>query len=194
MEKNGITVDRRLRTSNKQIYALGDVAGGPHFTHVAGYQAGIVIRNLVFRPPAKVDYDALPWVTFTDPELAHVGLTLEKARARHGEGVRALVHRFSGLDRAVTEARAEGLLKVVATRRGRILGCSILAPAAGEMIGLWALAIARGASMRDLSGLVLPYPTYGEAARLVAGEWYKPTLFSHRTRRLVSLLRRLPQF
>lgn len=190
----GIGTDARLRTSNRHIYAIGDIAGGPQFTHVAAYHAGIVIRNLAFRLPAKVDYRALPWVTFTDPELAHAGLTLEAARKEHGDRVQSLVQPFKGLDRAIVEGRTGGLLKVVADRRGKILGCSIAAPGAGELIGLWALCIAKGMRLRDLAGLVLPYPTFSEISRQAAGEWYKPTLFSDRTRRIVKLLRKLPAF
>ncbi|MBA3447170.1 MAG: FAD-dependent oxidoreductase [Pseudaminobacter sp.] len=190
----GIRTDARLRTSNRRIYAIGDIAGGPQFTHIAGYHAGIVIRNLAFRLPAKVDYRALPWVTFTDPELAHVGLTLDAARKEHGDHVESLVHPFKGLDRAVAEGRNEGLLKVVAGKGGKILGCSIVAPGAGELIGLWVLAIAKGMKLRDLTGLILPYPTFSEISKQAASEWYKPSLFSDRTRQIVRLLQKLPAF
>lgn len=190
----GITVDARLRTRNRRIYAIGDAAGGPQFTHVAGYHAGIVVRNIAFRLPAKVDYLALPWVTYTDPELAHVGLTLAESRARQGDGVKALELPFTGVDRAVAEGRTEGRIKVVADRGGRILGCSIVGPGAGELIGFWGLAIDRRLKLRHLAGLVLPYPTYSEISKQAAGEWYKPSLFSDRTRWLVRLLGKLPAF
>ena len=190
----GITVDARLRTSNRRIYAIGDAAGGPQFTHVAGYHAGIVVRNIAFRLPARVDYRALPWVTYTDPELAHVGLTLAEARARHGDRAQFLMLPFTGLDRAVAERRTEGSIKVVADRGGRILGCSIVGAGAGELIGLWALAIDRRLTLRHIAGLVLPYPTYSEIGKQVAGAWYKPSLFSDRTRWLVRLIGKLPVF
>jgi pyruvate/2-oxoglutarate dehydrogenase complex dihydrolipoamide dehydrogenase (E3) component len=190
----GITVDARLRTTNRRIYAIGDVAGGPQFTHVAGYHAGIVVRNIAFRLPARVDYRALPWVTYTDPELAHVGLTLVEARSRHGDGAQSLILPFTGLDRAVAERRTEGLVKVIADKAGRVLGCSIVGPGAGELIGLWALAIDRRLKLRHLAGLVLPYPTYSEIGKQVAGAWYKSSLFSDRTRWLVRLLGKLPAF
>ncbi|WP_416357780.1 dihydrolipoyl dehydrogenase family protein [Aureimonas phyllosphaerae] len=192
--RQGIHVDKRLRTSNRRIHAVGDCTGGPQFTHVAGYHAGIVIRNLAFRLPAKVDYGALPWVTYTDPELAHVGMTLATARARHGDGVRCLTKSMGNLDRAVAEGRRQGLLKVVALPNGRILGCSIVGPGAGELIGLWALAIAKGLKLRDVASLVLPYPTLSEVSKQAAGDWYSPALFSDRTRRLVSMLRKLPRW
>ncbi len=190
----GITVDARLRTSNRRIYAIGDAAGGPQFTHIAGYHAGIVVRNIAFRLPSRVDYRALPWVTYTDPELAHVGMTLAEARARHGDGARSLSLPFTGLDRAVAERRTEGLIKVVADKGGRVLGCSIVGPGAGELIGLWALVIDRRLTLRHVAGLVLPYPTYSEIGKQVAGAWYKPSLFSDRTRWLVRLIGRLPAF
>jgi pyruvate/2-oxoglutarate dehydrogenase complex dihydrolipoamide dehydrogenase (E3) component len=190
----GITVDARLRTSNRRIYAIGDAAGGPQFTHIAGYHAGIVVRNIAFRLPARVDYRALPWVTYTDPELAHVGLTLAEARDRHGDAAQSLMLPFTGLDRAVAERRTEGLIKVVADKGGRVLGCSIVGPGAGEFIGLWGLAIDRRLKLRHLAGLVLPYPTYSEIGKQAAGAWYKPSLFSDRTRWLVRLLGKLPAF
>lgn len=190
----GITVDGRLRTSNRRIYAIGDAAGGPQFTHVAGYHAGIVVRNIAFRLPARVDYRALPWVTYTDPELAHVGQTLAAARESHGDAAQALMLPFTGLDRAVAEGRTEGLVKVIADKGGRVLGCSIVGPGAGELIGLWGLAIDRRLKLRHLAGLVLPYPTYSEIGKQAAGAWYKSSLFSDRTRWLVRLLARLPSF
>ena len=153
-----------------------------------------MIRNLAFRLPAKIDYSALPWVAYTDPELAHVGLTLADARERHGDKVRCLVKDMASLDRAVAEGRREGLLKVVALPNGCILGCSIVAPGAGELIGLWCLAIAKGLKLRDITSLVLPYPTLSEISKQAAGEWYRPTLFSDRTRRLVSVLSKLPSW
>jgi pyruvate/2-oxoglutarate dehydrogenase complex dihydrolipoamide dehydrogenase (E3) component len=190
----GIVVDTGLRTSNRHVHAIGDCTGGPRFTHVAGYHAGIVIRRLAFRLPAKVDYAALPWVTYADPELAHVGLTLAEAKARHGDRARSLIKPLSSLDRAVAEGRTDGMLKLVALPNGRILGCSILAPAAGEMIGLWCLAITQKMTLRDLTSLVLPYPTLSEISKQAAGEWYRPTLFGARTRWLVKILRKLPNW
>jgi pyruvate/2-oxoglutarate dehydrogenase complex dihydrolipoamide dehydrogenase (E3) component len=136
----GITVDARLRTTNRRAYAVGDVTGGPQFTHIANYHAGIVIRNALFRLPAKVDYRALPWVTYTDPELAQVGPTEASARAA-GEEVRVLRWSFGENDRARTERDTEGLVKVVLGRNGRVLGASILGAGAGDLILPRALAI-----------------------------------------------------
>jgi len=186
----GITVDARLRTTNRRVFAIGDVAGGPQFTHVALYHAGIVIRNALFRIPAKVDYRALPWVTYTDPELAQVGLTEAASRAIE-RAPRVLRWRFVGNDRAQTERETEGMVKVVTRANGRILGTSILGAGAGDLILPWALAISQKLKIGALANLIVPYPTRGEASKRAAGSYYTPTLFSARTRRLVRLLARL---
>ena len=186
----GITVDARLRTTNRRVFAIGDVVGGPQFTHVALYHAGIVIRNALFRIPAKVDYRALPWVTYTDPELAQVGLTEAGSRAIEG-APRVLRWRFAENDRAQTERETEGLVKVVTRGNGHILGASILGAGAGDLILPWALAISQKLKIGALANLIVPYPTRGEASKRAAGSYYTPTLFSARTRRLVRLLARL---
>jgi pyruvate/2-oxoglutarate dehydrogenase complex dihydrolipoamide dehydrogenase (E3) component len=186
----GITVDARLRTTNRRVFAIGDVAGGPQFTHVALYHAGIVIRNALFRIPAKVDYRALPWVTYTDPELAQVGLTEAASRAIE-RAPRVLRWRFVENDRAQTERETEGMVKVVTRGNGRILGASIVGPGAGDLILPWALAISQKLKIGALANLIVPYPTRGEASKRAAGSYYTPTLFSARTRRLVRLLARL---
>lgn len=186
----GITVDARLRSSNRRVFAIGDVAGGPQFTHIAGYHAGIVIRNALFGLPAKTDYAALPWVTYADPELAHVGLT-EAAAREAGHEVSTLLQPLSGNDRAQAEGNTEGLAKVVLGRRGRILGATILAPRAGEMIGMWGLAIQQGLKIGAVASSLAPYPTMSEISKRAAGSFYTPTLFGPRTRRLVGLVQRL---
>jgi pyruvate/2-oxoglutarate dehydrogenase complex dihydrolipoamide dehydrogenase (E3) component len=187
--EKGITVDARLRTTNRRAFAVGDVAGGPQFTHIALYHAGIVIRNALFRLPAKVDYRALPWVTYTDPELAQVGLTEPAARAT-GAGVRVLRWPFVDNDRAQTERDIEGLVKIVLRGNGRILGASILGAGAGDLIVPWALAISRNLKISALANLIMPYPTRSEASKRAAGCYYTPTLFAPRTRRLVRFLAR----
>jgi pyruvate/2-oxoglutarate dehydrogenase complex dihydrolipoamide dehydrogenase (E3) component len=185
----GITVDARMRTSNKRVHAIGDVAGGPQFTHVAGYHAGIVIRNALFGLPAKVDYRALPWVTYTDPELAHVGLT--EAQAREAGGVvKTLSESFAHNDRALAEARNEGLIKVVIDGKGRLLGATIVGPHAGEMIGFWALAINQKVKLSALAGLILPYPTLSEISKRAVGSYFTPTIYGSRVKRLVGLVQR----
>jgi pyruvate/2-oxoglutarate dehydrogenase complex dihydrolipoamide dehydrogenase (E3) component len=185
----GVTTDARLRTTNRRVFAVGDVAGGPQFTHIAGYHAGIVIRNALFRLPAKVDYSALPWVTYTDPELAHVGLNEAAARKAHGD-VRVLTWSLAENDRAQAERETDGRVKVVILPNGRILGASIVAPHAGELIQVWCLAISQKLKIGAIASMITPYPTLGEAGKRAAGSFYTPKLFSDRTRRLVSFLGR----
>ncbi len=188
----GITVDARLRTTNKRVYALGDIIGRPQFTHTASYQAGILIRNVLFRVPAKVDYRALPWVTYCDPELAHVGFTEQQARERFGASVQVVKVELSENDRARTERQLTGRIKVVLDKRGTILGAGIVGPHAGELIGLWGLAITRKLKLSALTGVIFPYPTLGELSKTVASAFYAPKLFSAWPKRLVRLLLSLP--
>lgn len=187
----GITVDDRLRTTNRRIFAMGDVSGGPQFTHVTSYHAGVVIKNALFRLPAKVDYRALPWVTYTEPELAHVGLNEQAARDA-GHAVNLLRWSFHDNDRAQTEADTHGFVKAVVAPRGKILGCSIVGPQAGELIQPWILAISAGLKIGAIAQMIAPYPTRGEAGKRAAGSFYVPKLFSERTRKIVRLLLRLP--
>jgi pyruvate/2-oxoglutarate dehydrogenase complex dihydrolipoamide dehydrogenase (E3) component len=180
-DAKGIRTDARLRTSNRRIYAAGDVAGGYQFTHVAGYHAGIVIRNALFRLPAKVGYDAVPWVTYTEPELANVGFTEAQAREAHGE-IRILRAPFAENDRAQAERRMDGLIKAITRPNGRILGAAIVGPHAGELIQPWVLAISQKLKIGALAQMVAPYPTLGEIAKRAAGSFYQPKLFSERTK------------
>jgi pyruvate/2-oxoglutarate dehydrogenase complex dihydrolipoamide dehydrogenase (E3) component len=184
----GIIVDARLRTTNRHAFAIGDVAGGPQFTHIASYHAGVVIRNALFQLPAKVDYRALSWVTYTDPELAQAGINEADARQRFGDSVRVMRWPFAENDRAQTERDTAGLVKIVTRRNGRILGVAILAPGAGELILPWVLAIAQQLQIGALADLIAPYPTRGEAGKRAAGNFYTPRLFSPRTRRIVRFL------
>ena len=185
----GITVDRRLRTTNRRVYAIGDVAGGLQFTHVAGWHAGLVIRNALFRLPIDArDTRAVPRVTYTDPELAHVGLTEAEAAARGA--VRILRWPLAENDRARAERRDDGIAKIVTDRRGRILGATLVGPGAGELLAPWTLAISRRLSISAMAGIVAPYPTIGEIGKRAAGSFFADALFSPRTRRLVRFLSR----
>lgn len=187
-DAKGITVDRRMRTTNRKIFAIGDVAGGPHFTHAAGYQAGIVIRNALFRLPAKVDYSAFPWVTFTDPELAHIGMNEAQAREKHGDGIRAIRTPFSELDRARADGKTDGVIKIVVDKRGRILGVTILGDHAGELIHLWSLAMTQKLSLKAVASAIAPYPTLSEISKKAASAFYAEKLFSAWPRRVVRFL------
>lgn len=190
-DRRGIQVDARLRTTNKRVFAVGDVAGKYQFTHIAGYHAGIVIRNALFRLPAKVNYDAVPWVTYTDPELANVGLTEAAAREIHGGGVKVVTASFDENDRARTERRTDGFVKVVVGRKGRVLGAGMVGAHAGELIQPWILAISRKMKIGAVAQMIAPYPTRGEINKCVAGAYYTPSLFSDRTKKIVRLLAKL---
>ena len=185
--QHGIEVDSRLRTSNRKVFAIGDVAGGYQFTHMAGYHAGIVIRNALFRLPAKVDTRAVPWVTYTAPELAQVGLDEEQARRQAGD-IRVLRWPFAENDRARAEGDIDGLVKVITTPKGRILGAGIVGPRAGELIQTWVLAIGRGIKIGAVAQMIAPYPTLGEVNKRAAGSFYTASLFGERTRRMVRFL------
>ncbi|MFC1674255.1 dihydrolipoyl dehydrogenase family protein [Pseudomonadota bacterium] len=190
----GIEVDQRLRTSNPRIFAIGDVAGGMQFTHVAGYHAGIVIRNALFKLPAKAKTHHVPWVTYTDPELAHVGMTEVQAREKFGDKapnkIRVLTWDFAENDRAQAERDTEGSLKAIVTKRGKILGCTIVGAQAGELIQPWVLALEQGLKIGALASTVAPYPTRGEISKRAAGSFYTASLFGERTRKIVQFLMR----
>ena len=186
---SGIEVDAMLRSSNKRVFAVGDVAGPYQFTHMAAYQAGIVIRNVLFKLPARVNYSAVPWVTYTDPELAHVGLSEADARAGNID-VRVLKWPFKENDRSQAERRTEGLVKVITTSKGKILGASIVGLHAGELIQPWVLAISQGLKIGAMAGMIAPYPTLAEVNKRIAGSFYTEKLFSEKTRKLVRFLMR----
>ena len=188
--RTGIEVDARLRTTNPKVFAAGDVVGGHQFTHMASHHAVVVIKNALFRLPAKVETRAVPWVTYTDPELAQVGLPEAAARRAHG-AIRVLRWPFADNDRARAERSAEGLVKVIATPRGRVLGASILGAQAGELIQPWTLAIAQGIKLSAMAGTIAPYPTRGEAGKRAAGGFYADKISSRWTQGLVRLLLRL---
>ncbi len=193
----GVVTDSGLRSvSNRAVYAVGDIAdpvgvGPRYFTHVGSYHAGIVIRRAVFHLPARLDYAALPRVTYTDPELAQVGMTEAEARAA-GLRVGVLRAPLAENDRAIAEGQTAGLVKLVVSRRGRVLGAGILAPHAGEMINLWTLAIGRRVPLGALAGMIVPYPTRSEAGKRAASSRYADRLFAPGPRRLARLLAKLP--
>jgi len=196
--RQGIATDLSLRSvSNRRVWAAGDIADprglGPRaFTHVCSQHAAIVARSMLFRLPAKLDYAALPRVIYTDPELAQVGLTEAEAREAGHTALRILRWPLSDNDRAVAEGRPEGLVKLITTPKGRLLGASVLGARAGDMAGIFGLMIGRKLPLSALAGLVLPYPTLAEAAKRAAGEFFTPKLLSPVAKRLAGLLMRLP--
>ena len=187
----GIIVNSRLRTTNRRVFALGDVIDGPQFTHVAAYQAGIVLRNALFNWPARVDLGAAPRVIYTHPELAQVGLSEPEARTLY-RNVRVLRAPFALNDRAQTERDTRGLVKVVVTSHGRVLGAGIVGAGAGDLIQTWVLAIAQRLNVKAVATMIAPYPTRGEANKRAAGEYFAPKLFSETVRRIVRLMSHLP--
>jgi pyruvate/2-oxoglutarate dehydrogenase complex dihydrolipoamide dehydrogenase (E3) component len=188
-DANGIIVDRKLQTSNKRIFAVGDVAGGPRFTHAASYHADIVIRNALLHLRAKVDPKIIPRVTFTDPELAHVGMTEDDARKARRK-FRVLRSTYFDNDRAQCERDTRGHIKALTDNRGTILGVTIVGENAGELIATWTLAIANDLNIRSMAELVAPYPTNGEIGKRAAMTYFSPSLARPMVRRIVSFLRR----
>lgn len=191
-DAKGIQTDKRLRTNKKHIFAIGDVAGGPQFTHIAGYHAGIVIRNVCFKMPAKVDYKALPWATYTTPELAQVGMTEAQARTQHGDAIQVIEHPLTKNDRATAEGSTTGQLRVIATKKGHVLGASMVGDNAGDLIQIWGLMIGQKLKLSALAGMIAPYLTRGEINKHAAGTFYTHKLFSDKTRWVVRMLGKLP--
>ncbi|WP_043917659.1 dihydrolipoyl dehydrogenase family protein [Jannaschia aquimarina] len=175
-----IEVGADLRTTNKKVYAIGDVAGGLQFTHVAGYHGATVIRPILFGLPAKARTDHIPWATYTDPELAQVGLTEAQAKKEHGIHLEVLRFPYHENDRAIAEGKTEGLIKVM-VYKGRPVGVSIAGAQAGELIGLWALVLANKMKISQVAAMVAPYPTLGEISKRAAGQYYVPRLFENET-------------
>jgi pyruvate/2-oxoglutarate dehydrogenase complex dihydrolipoamide dehydrogenase (E3) component len=187
-EPTGVVVNAKLRTTNKRVHAIGDVIDGPHFTHAANYQAAQLVRHLVFRLPITVNFQNIPRVTFTDPELAHVGLTDVQARERHGT-IQVLRWPYHDNDRAQTERETRGHIKVVTNKKGTILGATVVGAAAGEQIVAWTLAINNGLGIRSFAEIVMPYPIYSEIGKRAAISFFTPRLTKPWVRRVLKMLR-----
>lgn len=189
-DKSGIKVNKALRTSNRRVFAIGDVTGGPAFTHVANYHAGIVIRRVLFRLSATVDSGTIPWVTFTDPELAHVGLTEEAARRELG---RLRVYRwpYHENDRAQAERATRGFVKVVTDTKGRIKGASVVGQQAGELVQMWSLAVSQGLNIQAMTQWISPYPTLSEINKRAAFGYYATAASKPLVRKVIGWLMRL---
>ena len=190
VERGAIKVDDGLKTTNRKVYAIGDVAGGMQFTHVAGYHAGVIIRSALFGLPAKQQTAHIPHATYTDPELALVGLSEAEARAKYGERLEVVRFDLHHNDRLIAERRAKGLIKIMVVK-GRPVGASIVGHQAGEHITLWSLAIANKMKMGQIAGMVAPYPTVAEIGKRAAGAYFSPRLFdSPRVKKVVRLVQR----
>lgn len=189
-DNRGIMVNDGLVTSNGKVFAIGDVIGGLQFTHVANYHAGIVFRRALFRLPVKVRTEMVPWVTFTDPELAQVGLTEDVARQKHG-AIQVFRWPYHENDRAQAERAAEGFVKVVTDKKGKILGAGIVGRGAGELIQIWSLALSQGLKITAMTQWVAPYPTLGEISKRAAMGTYALSAGNPLVRKAVGLLRKL---
>ena len=190
-DRAGIKTNAWLITSNKKIFAIGDVIHGLQFTHVAGYQASLVVKKAVFGLGAKVNNDIIPWVTYCDPEIANVGLSEEQAKARFGDGYRIARWKFAENDRAKAMRDKNGLVKLIIGKKGKILGCAIVGSNAGELISLFSFAIANNLKVSSLVKFIAPYPTYSEIAKRVGVESYKDQLSNPWLKRWVKLIRLL---
>lgn len=189
-DRAGVKTDRSLRTSNRRVFAIGDAAGRGQFTHLAGAHAGLLVRKALFAAPINADALVVPRVTYSNPELAAVGLTEAQARKAHGDGVRVLVQPFADNDRAQAEGDIRGFAKLIASRRGKVLGVTLVGAHAGDHLPLWVLTMTAGLKLSQLTGMIAPYPTRGEINKRLAGQWFTGALFSPATRRLVSVLKR----
>lgn len=186
----GISVDNRLRTSSKRIFAVGDVVDSPYkFTHIAEYHAGIVIANAVFHIPRKIDLRVIPAVIYTDPEFAAVGLTLQQVRSQ-GIEPKVLEFDFKDIDRALAENEFRGMAKII-VHKNRILGASLLGPQAGELLSEIVLAMQANIKISKISAAIHAYPTLAQINRRVINTYYGEKLFSPRVKRIVSCLNKI---
>ncbi|MFQ5741391.1 MAG: FAD-dependent oxidoreductase, partial [Acidobacteriota bacterium] len=178
--KQGILVDSKLRTSVPHIYACGDVKGGYLFTHVAEAEAKTVVGNVLFPGSRSMDYRVIPWATFTDPELARVGLTEGEAKKKRGDNVRVYRFPFADLDRAICDGETFGAVKVVSDTKGRILGAHILGASAGELIHEYVLAMRHRLKLPDLSNAIHIFPTLSQADRRAADLFLRDAYLSEK--------------
>lgn len=188
---DGIITDRSLRSSNRRIYAAGDVAGRGQFTHLAGAHASLIVRRSLFAMPVNADALIVPRVTYTDPEIASIGLTSEDARDLYGTRARILSAPMTGNDRAQAEGDVRGFGQIIVGPGGRVLGACLVGRGAGEQILFWSLVMSAGIPLSKVAGVIAPYPTRSEINKRLSGLNFTDALFSPRTRALVSLLKRL---
>lgn len=181
---NGVKVDEYLETTAKNVYASGDVTGELLFTHAAEHQSRTALSNALFPIKHKVDYSAFPWTTFTNPEVARVGLTEQQAREEHG-GVKVFRFPFEDLDRAICDGETEGFVKLVTDRRGRLLGGHVIGPDAGNYIAEVVLAMRKGIPVGELSQTVHVYPTLSESVKKAGDGYYREKLFTDRNRKVL---------
>ena len=187
LDKGNVAHDRAVKVgsdlksvTNKRVYAIGDASGSLQFTHVAGYHAGVIIRSMLFGLPSRAKTSHIPWVTYTDPELAQVGMTEAQARETHGSALTVARFEFEENDRAIASGKTTGFVNVMVVK-GKPIGATIVGASAGDLIGIWAMAIANGLKMSAIANTVLPYPTLGEVNKRAAGAYFSPKLFDNPT-------------
>lgn len=191
--KHGIETDDRLRTSNKRVFAVGDVSGRGGLTHAAGYHAGIIIKAFYFLPPVlnrlfgKAVTDRMPAAIYTEPELANIGLSEADAREK-GYNVKPLSWDFEENDRAIAERSDHGGVKIIATNKGKILGASIVGEGAGDLIQMISVAMTNNVKISGLAQIISPYPTRGEAVKRAAGSFYTEAIFGPKARKFAGFL------
>jgi pyruvate/2-oxoglutarate dehydrogenase complex dihydrolipoamide dehydrogenase (E3) component len=183
-DKKGVKVDSRLRTNHKHIFAAGDVTGTYQFTHAAGYEGGIVLSNAILHLPRKVNYTFLPWCTYTDPELASIGMN-EKRAKEAGIEYSLWTEEFKSNDRSLAEGEEVGKIKLVLNRKGKPIGVQILGPQAGEIISEWVAAMNGGVRLSTIASAVHPYPTLGEINKRVVGNYLSGKIFSDKVRKIL---------
>lgn len=181
-DRKGVKVDERMRTSQKHVYAAGDVTGKFQFTHAAGYEGGIVVSNAIFHLPRKANYTFLPWCTYTDPELASIGMN-EKAAKEAGIEYSVFTEPFKANDRSLAEGERVGNIKMLLDKSQKPIGVQILGPQAGELLSEWVAVLNGRVKLSTLASAIHPYPTLGEINKRVAGDYLSPKIFSDRVRK-----------
>ncbi len=190
-DKGGIVCDETLRTANKRVFAAGDIAGKGALTHLAGWHGSVLIRNLYFGLPTKQSASAIPAAVYTDPPIAHVGLTEAQAREQHGDKVSTASFGFDDNDRAIAEGLTEGSVKLVIGKGARLLGVHVAGERADDIVQIATLLVQKGEKARALTEMIAPYPTRAEALKRAASSYYEPVVFGKFARAWAGLLSRL---
>ena len=183
----GIKTNDKCKTNIKHIYAAGDVNGKYQFTHTAGAEAGVVIANMLFKTPKKMNYNLIPWTTFTDPEVASIGINESTAKEK-GIEYKVFTKSFKEQDRALAEGETKGMVKILTNKKGKLIGAQIVGPHAGELIHEFIIALNKGLKIGDIVGAIHVYPTLADLSKQTAGQYYTKKLFSNKTKKLVKFL------
>ncbi len=176
-DAGGVVTDDKLRTSNKRVFAAGDIAGKGALTHLAGWHGSVIVRNLYFGLPTKQSSAPIPQAVYTDPPVAGVGLTEEQARETHGDKVSVASWGFDDNDRAIAEGDTRGGVKLIVGKGGKLLGAHAAGTRADDLVQIAQAVLVKGGTIRDLTSPVAPYPTRGEIFKRAAGKYYESTVF-----------------